>query len=415
MGYSLKQRIGEFRVEPLSQGWARLLTGWMTLFLIGTDLFVISPLLPFISTDEKVTASTAGWMVTVFSLTYAVCAPVFGRLSEHKGRRFFIVLGLIMFSFSNVMTAVSPWFAWLIASRVLAGISVASVTPLIYAIIGDVAPVERRGGWLSVVVSGHLSALCLGAPIGAVLEQFLSWRSVFLLLAAAGVVFAVVNGVVWKSIVKVSTISERSEGRELSSILGAVCVTTLWAIAMYAVYVYLGTGLYVEDYFSSSKIAWAISAYGIGAVLGSLSSGWLTDKFGSKSVSNVSLFILVAVLLGLGFLFTKSWLYILLCLWAFVGYAGFTSYQARLADEFSSIRGVVMAWNNTALYTGITLGSIIGGTVMKQFGFAVLPFMCSGVALISFGISVHRRALDVKSKRRVPISKEVEQTDYFHS
>lgn len=404
MGCSLKQRIGEFRVKPLSQGWSHLLTGWMTLFLIGTDLFVISPLLPFIAADEKVTASTAGWMVTVFSLTYAVCAPVFGRLSEHKGRRFFIVLGLIMFSVSNLMTAVSPWFAWLIASRVLAGISVASATPLIYAIIGDVAPVKRRGVWLSVVVSGHLSALCLGASIGAVLEQFLGWRAVFLLLAAVGVVFAVVNGVVWKSIVKVSTISKRSEGRELSSILMAVCVTTLWAIAMYAVYVYLGTGLYVEGHFSSSKIAWAISAYGIGAVLGSLSSGWLTDKFGSTRVSNVSLLLLVVVLLGLGLLFTESWVYILLCLWAFVGYAGFTSYQARLADEFPSMRGIVMAWNNTALYIGITLGSIIGGAVMGGPGYAVLPYMCSGVALISFGLSVRRRTPDAESKRNIHVS-----------
>lgn len=150
-----------------------------------------------------------------------------------------------MFSVSNVMTAVSPSFAWLIASRVLAGISVASVTPLIYAIIGDIAPVK-----LSVVVSGHLSALCLGAPIGAVLEQFLGWRSIFLLLAAVGVVFAIVNGVVWKSIVKVSGKSNRPDRRELSNILIAVSVTTLWAIAMYAVYVYLGTGLYVENHFS---------------------------------------------------------------------------------------------------------------------------------------------------------------------
>jgi predicted MFS family arabinose efflux permease len=394
MGCSLKQRIGEFRVKLLSQGWARLLTGWMTLFLIGTDLFVISPLLPFIAADEKVTASTAGWMVTVFSLTYAVCAPVFGRLSEYKGRRFFIVLGLILFSVSNIMTAVSPWFAWLIASRVLAGISVASVTPLIYAIIGDVAPVKRRGVWLSIVISGHLSALCLGAPIGAVLEQLLGWRSVFLLLAAFSVVFAVVNGVVWKSIVKVSTISKRPEGRELSSILTAVCVTTLWAIAMYAVYVYLGTGLYVENHFLSPKIAWAVSAYGIGAVVGSLSSGWLTDKFGSTCVSHVSLLFLVAVLIGLGLLFTQPWVYILLCLWAFVGYAGFTSYQARLADEFPSMRGIVMAWNNTALYVGITFGSIMGGSVMGGWGYAALPYICSGVALMSFGLSIRRRTVN---------------------
>lgn len=97
-----------------------LFTGWLTLFIIGTDLFVISPLLPFIAKEYELTPSSAGWMVTVFSLMYAISAPLFGWLSDRKGRRFFIVLGLLLFCLANLLTAVSPSFTILLISRILA-------------------------------------------------------------------------------------------------------------------------------------------------------------------------------------------------------------------------------------------------------------------------------------------------------
>ncbi|MED4619551.1 MFS transporter, partial [Priestia megaterium] len=133
--------------------------GWFSLFLMGTDLFVVSPLLPFISQAYKISSATVGWMVTVFAITYAFSAPFFGWLSDKKGRRSLITLGLLLFAASNILTACAPSFLWLIVSRILAGFSVASITPLIYAIIGDIAPPSRRGTWLSIVVSGHLTAL----------------------------------------------------------------------------------------------------------------------------------------------------------------------------------------------------------------------------------------------------------------
>ncbi len=46
------------------------------------------------------------------------------------------------------------------------------------------------------------------------------------------------------------------------------------------------------------------------------------------------------------------------------GYAFFPAFQLRLARRFPDKRAFAMAWNNTALNTGITLGSLLGGRVM---------------------------------------------------
>ena len=372
------------------QGKISLIISWITLFLMGTDLFVVSPLLPFISEAYYVSPETTGWMITVFAVTYAFSAPLFGWLSDKKGRRTFIMFGLLLFAISNALTAFAPSFLWLIVSRILAGLSVASITPLIYAIIGDIAPPNRRGTWLSIVVSGHLTALWAGAPLGTLLEHFLGWRSVFVVMTIIGAILAVVNFKTWAYIPK-SDVTKNVVESNLLRILGSVSVTTIWAISMYALYVYLGAALYSENKFSSSEIALAVTFYGVGAVLGSLASGRLTDKFGENKISKSTLIFLTVILIGLGIFFSSGdWVYFFLFLWALVGYAGFTSYQARLAVEYPKERGIVMAWNNTALYIGITIGSMIGGFVISNWGYSLLPYVCSVAAIISFALSTQK-------------------------
>lgn len=368
-----------------------LLTGWFTLFIIGTDLFVISPLLPFIAKEFEISSAVAGWIVTVFSLTYAITAPLFGWLSDRIGRRFFIVFGLLAFCLANFLTAISPTFVMLITSRILAGLSVASITPLVYAIIGDTAKPEHRGTWLSIVVSGHLMALWAGAPIGTLMEQLFGWRSVFISLAVIAVLLSFLNFSVWAAIKKVH-LAEAQTKVSIISIISAVSVTAFWAIAMYALYVFLGTGLVLYNHFSSSELAASITTYGMGAVIGSLFSGRITDKIGARVVSIFSTAMLIGILALLGFFFSAGTLvYFLLFLWALIGYTSFTSYQARLAEEFQETRGMALALNNTALYIGITLGSMMGGYIITKWEFFTLPFICSGVALISSLISAKRK------------------------
>ena len=374
----------------VSQGRVSLFVGWITLFLMGTDLFVVSPLLPFISEEYDVSPVMTGWMVTVFTVTYAIAAPFFGWVSDKKGRGIFITFGLLLFSFSNALTAFSPSFTWLIISRILAGLAVAAITPLIYAIIGDIAPSNRRGTWLSIVVSGHLTALWAGAPIGTLLELFLGWRSIFVVMAIIGTLLAVANFKTWKGVPESNSTRNLIEGK-LLRIIGSVSVTTIWAISMYTLYVYLGAALYSENRFTSSEIALAVSFYGMGAVLGSLISGQFTDRFGEKKISKATLILMALILVCLGMFFSSGdWIYFLLFIWALVGYAGFTSYQARLIAEYPKERGIVMAWNNTALYIGITIGSMIGAYVISNWGYSFLPYVCSLAAIISFVLSAQK-------------------------
>src|SRR5258708_19585437 len=69
-------------IGPLNE----LAIGWLTMFVVGSDLFVLSPLLPLIAADYGISPSLAGLSVTVFSLTYVLSAPILGHIARSIGR-----------------------------------------------------------------------------------------------------------------------------------------------------------------------------------------------------------------------------------------------------------------------------------------------------------------------------------------
>src|SRR5258708_36882190 len=181
------------RVRPL----AGLVAGWLTMFVIGTDLFVVSRLLPMIAADYHVSPAVAGLSVTVFALTYMISAPLFGHLADRIGRRQMLVCCLAAFAAANLLTAVATSLIWLLAARVAAGVAAAGVTPSVYALVGSAAPPDRRATWMALVVSGLLLSPALGAPSGAWARASFGWGPVFAVLAGLSLCLVWPNFAVW--------------------------------------------------------------------------------------------------------------------------------------------------------------------------------------------------------------------------
>ncbi|MGH3401096.1 MAG: MFS transporter, partial [Streptosporangiaceae bacterium] len=151
------------------------LTGWLTLFLVGTDLFVISPLLPRIASSLNVSPALAGLTVTVFALAYLAGGPALGALADRHGHARVLTAALLLFAGANLATGFSASLAALLAARAVAGLAASGITPSVYALISAAAPAERRATWLATVTSGLLLALVTGAPAGSLLGSALGW------------------------------------------------------------------------------------------------------------------------------------------------------------------------------------------------------------------------------------------------
>src|SRR6202048_264846 len=107
-------------ITPIAPA-AALAASWLTMFLVGTELFVLSPLLPMLAADYGVSPTRVGWCVTAFSLTYMAAAPLLGYLADRVGRRQVLTCSLLVFGTANLLTATAPPLLWLIGAGALGG------------------------------------------------------------------------------------------------------------------------------------------------------------------------------------------------------------------------------------------------------------------------------------------------------
>jgi MFS family permease len=94
---------------------------WLTLgaFSIGTEGFMIAGLLPALAQDLNVGLSAAGHLITAFSLAYAIGAPVMAVLTARLERRRLLAIAMAGFSIANLLAALAPGYAGLLAARLL--------------------------------------------------------------------------------------------------------------------------------------------------------------------------------------------------------------------------------------------------------------------------------------------------------
>ena len=176
---------------------ARLAVAWLTMFAVGTELFVFSPLLPVLAAAYHITPALAGLSVTMFALAYMLSAPLLGYFSDRIGRRPVLICSLLAFALANILTAAAANLCLLLVVRLFAGAATAGISPSIYALIGDAAPADRRATWLALVVSGLVVSLTIGASAGGLVGALLGGPPVFLALAGFSLVLVWLNQWAW--------------------------------------------------------------------------------------------------------------------------------------------------------------------------------------------------------------------------
>lgn len=353
----------------------RLAIAWATLFMIGTDLFVVSPLIPLIAKDYEVTARGAGLAVTAFSLGYVVAAPAFGHMADRLGRRRVLTCCLLAFAVANLLTAESANLPAMMGARLLCGIAAAGVTPSIYVLVGSTAPAGQRGTWIAIVVTGLLSSLPLGAPLGEMASLRMGWPVVFFCLAVCALVLAPVHRALWPAAQAAPvTLAGQSDGFSGLALAQRLIPTVAWATALYGMYTYLAAGLTSLGY-GPGAIAETVFIYGAAAFAGALLGGRIADRLSPAAAIRASLVGLCICFIALQFALQHgSLVELAFAMTSLLAQVFFPAQQSLLLSEFSTRTATALSWNNSALFLGMALGSLIGGQAMAFEGFtAILP------------------------------------------
>ena len=168
--------------------WALGIAG----FLVNADNRSIAPLLPAIADDLMIRESTAGLLVSAYSIPYGLFQLVYGPIADRFGKLRTVSFALVFFSIGTIACSFIGNFNALLAFRVMNGIFAAGIIPATLAYIGDNVPFEQRGTAIAVFMSFCMSGQALGIVLGAMLAQFFSWKTLFLIVGLIGASVSIV-------------------------------------------------------------------------------------------------------------------------------------------------------------------------------------------------------------------------------
>ncbi len=152
--------------------------------------------LPTIGADYAADAVLLNWVTNGFLLAAAIFAVPFGRIADIHGMKKIFTYGMIVFTISSLLCALSPNTLSLIGARVLQGIGSAMIFVTGLAIITSVYPPHQRGKAIGINIAAVYVGLSIGPVLGGLMTQYLGWRSLFFLMIPFGLL--VISLVYWK-------------------------------------------------------------------------------------------------------------------------------------------------------------------------------------------------------------------------
>jgi predicted MFS family arabinose efflux permease len=389
--------------SPLSMG--RLY--WLALgtFAIGTEGFMIAPLLPDLSRDLSVSIASAGQLVTVFALTYALSSPLLTAITGDIDRRRLLIASMLAFAAANFVAWSAHTYTGLLVARVLLAVAAGLYVPNANALGSAMVDVSRRGTALSIVTGGSSVAVALGVPLGALIGDRFGWRVNFAaigalaLIATAGLLAGLPRDIAGR--LPVASLRERRDVVRQPALLVALLSTMLWATGAFTVYTYLASFLASGAGLTGSFVSIVLFTWGVAAVIGLRLGGRLTDRFGyfPVIVASLSALVLAFLILSTSAVIlppptARAPILLAIVLWGVSAWSFWPAQQARLISIAGmKVAPVALSLNASFQFLGFSSGAALGSLTLTSASPLALGWVgavCVAAALSLAAVTRHR-------------------------
>ena len=361
-------------------------------FAIGVDNYIVAAILPAVAADLNEPVSSVGLLASAYALPTAILAPVFGPLSDRRGRRFSMLLGLTIFTAAAAACVVAPTLPLLIGARIANGLGAAIAIPAVFATVGDLPTLGARARSMSLVAGMFPLSTLLGLPIGAFAAIVGGWRMSF--------VFIVIVAVV--ALALVFRFTPETHGRPtVGSYLGAyrtilerpralrvIAVMFVWFMGTFGLFIYVGEFVHESFGIPTDQAGLIYIAVGIAGVIATRVSGRLITGVGARRAVllaiagySISAFLLPRTAIALPLTI------VLFNFWAFSTWIGVPAMQTIVAGLSEDARGTMLALNTSAQSLGQVVGPIVTGQVLVLGGFALAGPYAALVGLVALALA----------------------------
>lgn len=390
--------------------WAGLIVLASAVFLSVTSEMLPTGLLPDMSASLGASEPQIGLLVTIFAFTVVVTSTPVSALTRRWPRRRLMMAILVVLAVSNLLTAISPDYGVVVATRILGGVAHGLFWAVVGAYAGHLVPREQIGRAVSITLGGGTLAFVFGVPIGTALGHLFGWRLAFV---AVGVLMLVAALLVWRFLPDVARDIRSAAGtdapaapRRRDPTLGAVLIVSVTtAVIMtghYTFYTFVAPFVIDVMHISQDSLGTLLFVYGIagaaglvlaGSVLGRRPQPGLIIALGVTAVAIAALALFAA---------QPLWGLASLLLWGLAFGALPPLLQTRLLHASSAgFRDAASAIYTTAFNLGIGGGALLGAVVYDVVGVGGLPWLYLGILAVGLTLVIltgaRRRSRTVSS------------------
>ena len=349
------------------------------MFLVGTDTFLVAPLLPELTARFASPPASAGWMVSAYAIGYCVTAVFAGPVSDRFDRRRVLVAGMSAFSAATAACGLASTLWQMIALRALAGVCAAVAAPQVWAAIPQLVPPGRVVAAMAAPTAGLTVAQLVGVPVGSLLGA-VSTAAPFLAVGAAG---AGTSLALWLWYPPVPP--QASKTRVIAQYGGLLAVPAArWRFAAYfvfqlgnfAVLSFAPTWFSTDFALDATGVGYAMIALGTGNTLGALAGPRIVARWGT---GRTLLGCMLAYLVCYPALPWSGNLAVALAVLSVVFFTGgtlFPVFMGLLQSLTATARGTVSALANVLMYAGSAVAGALGGPLMTG------SWGCAGIACL---------------------------------
>ncbi|MFG6119641.1 MFS transporter [Thalassobacillus sp. B23F22_16] len=338
-------------------------------FIVGMVELIIGGILDLVADSLKVSLGQAGLLITIFSLVYAIAAPILLTATAKVERKRLTLIALSIFLFGNIIAVISPSYLVLLLARIVSAASGSLLVVLCVTLASNIVEEKYRARAIGIVFMGVSASLVLGVPIGLMLGNAFGWRAPFALITVLTVVSMLGVHFFMGRIEPKPAIPIKQQLATLKNrrILFAQLTSFLFLTGHLALYGYLTPFLKMTMGLNGTWVSIVYLIFGVAAVIGGGVGGMLADRFGTKPT-------IVGIIVTFAFsmfvipftTFSLPIFLIVMVVWSMLSWAITPAMQSYLIESSPETSDIQQSLNNSALHFGIAFGSFIGGIVIEQ-------------------------------------------------
>jgi DHA1 family multidrug resistance protein-like MFS transporter len=138
----------------------------LTLAVVMLGFGLVMPIFPFYIESMGASGSELGLLIAVSPLMQLLFAPVWGGVSDRRGRKPVLLLGLLGYGLSMLFFGLASELWMLFAARGVGGILSAATMPTTMAYVSDSTSKQDRGGGIGALGAAMGLGMILGPALG---------------------------------------------------------------------------------------------------------------------------------------------------------------------------------------------------------------------------------------------------------